>query len=113
MAKVYGIHEIELRPGADPAALEQLFAAGADLPGPEGWTPYLLKGERGERKGKYLVMVEIESLTARDRYEPDSGSTAEAQALAARAADIWARWRELATVPDGKDDVFTDYVVIR
>ena len=113
MAKVYGIHEIELRPGADPAAFEQLFADGANLPGPEGWTFSLLKGERGERKGKYLMLVEIESLAARDRYHPDSGPTAEAQALAARAADIWARWQQLATVPDGKDDVFTDYVVIR
>lgn len=113
MAKVYGIHEIELRPGADPAALEQLFAAGASLPSPEGWTFYLLKGERGERKGKYLVMVEIESLAARDRYQPDSGPTAEAQALDAHAADVWARWQQLATVPDGQDDVFTDYVVIQ
>lgn len=31
MAKVYGIHEIELHPGADPAAFEQLFADGAKL----------------------------------------------------------------------------------
>lgn len=113
MAKVYGIHEIELRPGADPAALEQLFAFGASLPGAEGWKPYLLKGERGERKGKYLVMVEIESLAARDRYEPDSGPTAEAQALEAGAADFWTRWQQLATLPGGQDDVFTDYVVIQ
>jgi hypothetical protein len=40
MAKVYGIHELELHPGADPAAFEQLFAAGAGLPGPEGWKAF-------------------------------------------------------------------------
>lgn len=114
MAKVYGIHEIELRPGADPAAFEQLFADGAELDASfEGWTPYLLKGERGERKGKYLVMIEIESLAARDRYAPDSGPSAEAQELDRHVADYWARWKQLATVPDGVDDVFTDYVVIQ
>ncbi len=113
MAKVYGIHEIELHPGADPAAFEQLFAAGAELDAAyEGWTPYLLKGERGERKGKYMMLVEIESLAARDRYIPDSGPTAEGLDVEQRAADYWARWQQLATVP-GTDTVFTDYVVIQ
>jgi hypothetical protein len=31
MATAYGLHEIELRPGADPAAFEQLVAAAAEL----------------------------------------------------------------------------------
>jgi hypothetical protein len=112
MAKVYGIHEIELRPGADPIAFEQLVATAADLEGFEGWTPYLLKGERGERKGKYMMLIEIDSLAARDRYAPDSGPSAEAQERDRRAADFWARWKQLATVP-GEDDVFTDYVVVQ
>ena len=112
MAKVYGLHEIELRPGADPAAFEQLVASAAELENFEGWTPYLLKGERGERKGKYMLLVEIESLAARDRYAPDSGSTAEMEELSRQAAPFWERWRALATVP-GEDTVFTDYVVIQ
>ncbi len=112
MAKVYGIHEIELRPGADSAAFEQLVAESTDLDRFEGWTPYLLRGERGERKGKYLVLIEIESLAARDRYAPDSGPSAEAQEFDQRAAAFWARWQQLATVP-GQDDIFTDYVVIQ
>ena len=112
MAKVYGIHEIELRPGADPAAFEQLFADGANLDASyEGWTPYLLKGERGERKGKYIMLVEIESLAARDRYMPDSGPTAEGLEVEKKVAEYWTRWQQLATVP-GVDTVFTDYVVV-
>jgi hypothetical protein len=111
MAKVYGLHEIELRPGADPAELEQLMASAAGEPSPPGWTAYLLKGERGERKGKYLVLIEIESLDARDRYEPDSGPTAEAVELYRKTAPFWERWRALATAP-GEDTVFTDYLVV-
>jgi hypothetical protein len=111
MAKVYGLHEIELRPGADPAAFEQLVAGAADLEGLEGWTSYLLKGERGERKGKYMLLFEIESLAARDRYAPDSGPSADMQELERQAASFWERWRELATAP-GEDAVFTDYVVV-
>ena len=72
----------------------------------------LLKGERGERKGKYMLLVEIESLAARDRYAPDSGPSAEMEELNRQAAPFWERWRELATVP-GDDTVFTDYVVIQ
>ena len=113
MTKVYGLHEIELHPGTDPAAFEQLVAEAADLEGFAGWTPYLLKGERGARKGKYMLLFEIESLAARDRYAPDSGPSAEAQEFNRRAADIWARWQQLATVPNGVDDIFTDYVVIQ
>ena len=111
MPKVYGIHEIELRPGADPAAFERLCAEGARMVGFEGWKPILLKGERGARKGKYLMIVEIESLAARDRYSPDSGPTAEAEALDAQTGDFWARWQQFAVVP-GEGDIFTDYVVV-
>jgi hypothetical protein len=112
MAKVYGLHEIELRPGADPAAFEQLVASAAELENLEGWTSYLLKGERGERKGKYMLLFEIESLAARDRYAPDSGPSAELVELIRQAASFWERWRELATSP-AEDTVFTDYVVVR
>lgn len=110
MAKVYGIHEIELRPGADPAAFEQLFAEGSRMGGYTGWKPMLLKGERGARKGKYLMMIEIESLAARDRYMPDSGPTAEAQAMEAQSADFWARWHQFIVIP-GEGEIYTDYVV--
>jgi hypothetical protein len=113
MAKVYGLHEIELRPGKTPEELKKLFAELANTEGYEGWTPYLLAGERGERKGKYLVMLEIESVEARDRYAPseDGPFSEEAEALSSRNAALWERWRELATMP-GEDAIFTDYVVV-
>ena len=111
MAKVHGLHEIELRPGADPALFEQLVASAADMENFAGWTPYLLKGERGERKGKYMLLLEIESLAARCDV-PDSGPTAEMEELSRQAAPFWERWRELATAPRD-ETVFTDYVVVQ
>jgi hypothetical protein len=113
MAKVYGLHEIELRPGANPEELEKLFAELANAESFEGWTPYLLIGERGERKGKYLMMFEIASVEARDRYAPseDGPLSEEAQALSNPNAALWERWLELATMPS-EDTVFTDYVVV-
>lgn len=111
MAKVYGIHEIELHPGADPAAFEQLCAEGSRMGGFAGWKSILLKGERGARKGKYTVLIEIDSLAARDRYAPDSGPTAEAQAVAAQAGDFWERWQQFTAIL-GEGDIFTDYVVV-
>src|SRR5215211_9391078 len=71
MPMVYGLHEIELQPGVEPEEYERVFAEefspSFTLP---GWKTHLLKGERGERAGKYLILLEIESLEARDRYFP-------------------------------------------
>ena len=101
----------ELRPGADPAEFEKLVSAPV-VGEYEGWTVHLLKGERGERKGKYLVLVEIESIAARDRYSPaPNTASAEADPINARNAAYWERWHKLATQP-GNDTVYTDYVVV-
>ena len=112
MAKVYGLHEVELVPGADPKEFEQLASELAKGHGYQGWKMYLLKGERGERNGKYLIMLEIESLEARNRYapSPDVPGSAEAEELDRRNATLWERLRELAST--GGADVFTDYVVV-
>ena len=59
-----------------------------------------------------MLLIEIESIAARDRYAPDSGPSAEMQELERRAVSFWDRWRKLATVP-GEDAVFTDYVVLQ
>ena len=112
MAKLYGLHEIELRPGVSPEEFEKVAAETnfADL---EGWTTHLLKGERGERNGKYLVLVEIESIAARDRYAPtaDGPYSAEAEEISRRNAALWEPWRKLATMP-GEGTVYTDYVML-
>jgi hypothetical protein len=78
MPKVFGLHEIELRPEADPAEYERYFAeAVATQPMLQGWTVKLLRGDRGPRTGKFLVLYEIESVEARDRYFPNEGQPSE------------------------------------
>jgi hypothetical protein len=57
------------------------------------------------------MLVEIESLAARDRYFPDSGPTAEALELDQHAGDFRARWQQFTVIP-GEGDIFTDYVVV-
>src|SRR5258706_3571354 len=71
MAKIFGMHMIGLRTGVKDEDFEKFFREKVvPLTFPPGWKTYLLKGERGDRKGKYLVMVEIESVEARNRFSP-------------------------------------------
>ena len=74
MPTVIGLHEIELRPEVDRAEYERHFAEEvATRPMLPGWTARLLRGERGPRAGKYLVLLEMESVEAGDRYFPAEG----------------------------------------
>ena len=74
MPKVFGLHEIELRPEVDPAEYERYFAEQVAMqPMLQGWTAKLLRADRGPRAGKFLVLYEIESVEARDRYFPSEG----------------------------------------
>jgi hypothetical protein len=78
MPTVYGLHEVELQPGVEPEDYERFFAEEvAPTVELQGWKTRLLKGDRGERGGKYLVLHEIESLETRDRYFPRPGEESE------------------------------------
>jgi hypothetical protein len=73
MSRVLGVHEIELKAGTDREGFERAAAELVSSAQPEGWRTLVLKGERGPRSGKYLIIFEIHSLEARDRYYPDEG----------------------------------------
>jgi hypothetical protein len=116
MRKLLGLHEIELQPGVEPDDYERFFAEEVaptvELP---GWKTYLLRGDRGERAGKYLVLLEIESLEARDRYFPRPGEASEEFTQFfeqhPEAAAAFEKWQK--TGPFGsKTDISTDYVVV-
>jgi hypothetical protein len=117
MARLVCIHEIELTDEADAVEFERLFAeAATQIPKPEpaGWKTRLLRGDRGERAGRYAILYEIESVEARDRYFPADGQVSEDfnrfQAEHPAAAKIWQRLQGLVTVTVG--DVYTDYLVV-
>ena len=73
MSRVLGVHEIELVPGTAPEAFEQAAAEVVSSAQPDGWRTLVLKGDRGPRSGKYLMIFEIDSLELRDRLYPEEG----------------------------------------
>jgi hypothetical protein len=116
MPKVFAVHEMELEPGVEPEEYERFFAEEiapmAELP---GWKTRLLKGDRGARTGKYLVLFEIESLEARDRYFPRPREASEEfrrffeeRPEAAAAMEKWEKYAPF----DSEGDITTDYVVV-
>jgi hypothetical protein len=79
MARVVGLHEIELRPEADPVEFERVAAEVVSLPMFEGWTTRLLKGERGVRAGRYFprstrARTRSVALTSRTGRRPMPGN---------------------------------------
>ena len=116
MPKVFGMHEIELQPGVEPEDYEQFFAEELaptlKLP---GWKTHLLRGDRGARSGKYLVLHEIETLDARDRYFPGPGEQSEEFTRFFEqhpdAAAAFDKWQGMG--PFGSEtDISTDYVAV-
>ncbi len=112
MPKVFGLHEIELRPEVDPAEYEQYFAEEvASQPMLPGWTVRLLKGDRGPRAGKLLVLFEIESVEARDRYFPDEGKESEEfTRFMDQHPEAAAAWQKSSTFESA--DLAMDYLVV-
>jgi len=73
MGKVYGIHDIEVHPGVDEGNFVKFFNQELAKPYAEiGWKLILLKGDRGQRAGKYAVIFEIVNREERDRMTPGS-----------------------------------------
>ena len=78
----------------------------------DGWSFRLLKGERGVRTGKYLLVFDIVIPEARDRYYPAEGQASDESGRFdeqnPEAANAWERLDALTT----DNDVATDYVVV-
>jgi hypothetical protein len=114
MSKILALHEIELRPGVSAEAFETFFAQeiGSEPIYP-GWWAKLLKADRGERAGKYLVMFEIESTAVRDRYFPAPGEQSEeAQHFTQQHPEITAMFERWNTLTSPPGEIYTDYVVV-
>ncbi len=113
-AKVYSINMIALKPGVTGEQFERFFAERLypnwKVPGA---TMRLVKGDRVDRTGRYLVIFEIESRALRDRWfpRPDSVPSAEWQRVSKPLEPILAEWARLASAP-GVDMIYTDYEVV-
>ena len=110
MAKVFGIHEIMLKPDVNVAEFEE-FVSKELLPAPSlpGAKVYMLKGDQGERIGKYGLIWEWESVEARNRCFPRGGEESEVvhdwQRANKAAVDKWHSFLERA-------GTYTDYVML-
>jgi len=112
MPKVFGMHEVVLPPGVTPDEYAQLFdkgsASAATLP---GWKTYLLKGDRGEGADKLLLLFEVESVEARDRYFPRPEETSEELRQFDEQHPAGPEWEKLTGFLS-QPHSWTDYVVI-
>lgn len=105
---------IDLKPGVTEQQFEEFFATRF-LPEWKvpGWSIRLLKGDRGDRAGRYLVMYEAERVELRDQLAPESNVL---------AADFYEKyfkplegvaeeWKKLALYPS-ESTIYTDYFVV-
>jgi hypothetical protein len=106
---------IALKAGANGPDFERFFSEqiGA-VPGPSGLTMRLLKGDRGDRERKYLLMFELESIERRNQLFPEAGPaarqmSAEVMQWMAAGGLILAKWNDYATP---FDVIFTDYLEV-
>jgi hypothetical protein len=115
MSKVYSLHMIALKAGASGPDFERFFQEqiGA-VPEPSGLTMRLLKGDRGDRKGNYLLMFEVESDERRNQLFPEAGPaarqmSAEVMQWMTAGGPTLAKWNDYATP---FDVIFTDYLEV-
>ncbi len=118
MAKVYGIHNITLKPGVKVEDFEKFVIEDVNsLPGFESLEFYILKGDKGERDGKYIVVAEIESVESRERFVTGMGvATEEGKQFSETHKIVYAeaskKWDTFVTTRLGTGSPATDYVVV-
>jgi hypothetical protein len=104
---------ITLKSGADAQEFEQSFAnefARAIEQRIPGLQAYLLRGERGQRTGKYLLVYEIDTLARRNEYWPQPDVTSEKFTQLVQGMPAFDFDRFLEAMPE---DVYTDYLVLK
>jgi hypothetical protein len=109
MAKIYGLHEVKLRPGVKGEELERFFRDEvSSVARVEGWDAFLLKKYYGTADIEYLLAWVIdeerhpkvfpEIWTEIDQWQEDN-------------ADLWEKWKGLMDVV-GEDHAWADYRVV-
>lgn len=115
MGKIYGIHEIKVHPGIDEDSFIRFFNQEM-IPFYENsdWKLTLLKGNRGQRNGRYAVLYEVASREARDRDAPIPNQLSEAdkrwyEENKEQADDLAAKWAAFSPTDLATHLEYTDY----
>lgn len=110
MSKFFGIHQVELKSGVTEAEFEKFLKTVKNGP---TITNRVLKGVRGERKGKYIILAEAKSMEDRDQWFTDEDELNEAGKQWFEDHPDVAQWFEtLDELSSGFGVTFTDYVEI-
>jgi hypothetical protein len=113
MAKVFGMHALELKPDVNIKEFEE-FVTVEVLPlyrKVPGQTIHLLKGDQGKRDTKYMMFIEIESPMRRDQiYPAEGGVSEEVQQILGNTDAIWDKF--MSFVVEFPDPNYTDYVIV-
>lgn len=113
MAKVLETHIFELKPGTDEKTfqefvIQELLPIYRKVPGQNG---HLLKGDHGERAGKYLLLVEVESVERRDQNNPPEGQDSYPEEIQTLVGDVDATWDRFFAFVE-PDTSYTSYVML-
>jgi hypothetical protein len=112
-SKIYNLICFDLLPGVTEADFEAFVADPGRQPYvPPGFTWRVLKGDRGERKGRYAFLMEIDSIETRNHVVPVEGQGVADQDLIAKWQPYWDAVGKLTTWPhSGLPN--TDYVELK
>jgi hypothetical protein len=113
MAKVLELHTFELKPGTQEKVFEEfvirvLFPVYRNVP---GQNVHLLKGDRGERAGKYSLLVEVESVERRDQIYPPEDQDGSPEEIGDQVSNVDQIWDMFFTLVDS-DTSYTSYVML-
>ncbi len=118
MAKRFGMHALEVRPGMTPAAFEPFVHDDlSQFRHREGQVTYVPKGDRGARAGKYLFVFTYARVAQRHRATPAPNQDSEELTtwLHEHHAEVQAVFERLSTFVAPDWDIgmhYTDYVVV-
>jgi hypothetical protein len=110
---VVSVREFELKPGIkveDFEAFARRELSEAQTRGNPGLRMHILRGDRGEHKGRYVLVWEFDSVAARDQCFPKEGAGS-----SAAFRETWSRIRvmlgKFASYVREKGS-YTDYVLV-
>ena len=93
-ANSFGYHPFELEEGVDAMEFEKFFLEkiAPVYSSVEGQEVYLVKGDRGQRTGKYAFMITFTDVATRDGiYLPGGGVSEEFTKATEGTEEIWAQ----------------------
>jgi hypothetical protein len=114
MPRVIGIHEFELKPGVTEAEFEDAVRAFILVDQSEGvddGLASLIKSDRGTRRGKYGLLIEFESVEARDSWFTDDGATDKLNQFVARHPEWTPAWEHIQSLVV-QPSPWSDYLVL-